>query len=59
MSSPVAGLAIAFLCVFVMLGMSNPFVVLVTSSIEDAFGVVVPMPTFPFVIIKTPPLSLN
>ena len=42
-----AGDAIALRCVCVIRGTRTPFVVDVTSSNDDAFGVVVPMPAAP------------
>jgi len=47
MSRPVAGDAIAFLCVKVIRGIKTPFVVDFTSSKEDEFGDVVPIPAAP------------
>jgi hypothetical protein len=46
MIKPVAGLAMAFRCAVFILGGSNPFVVLLTSSCAEAAGVVVPIPIF-------------
>jgi len=49
-TSPAAGEMIASLCAVVILGGKNPFVVLVTSNREDAFGVTVPIPIV-FVVV--------
>ena len=47
MSNPAAGEAIASRCVFVIREIRTPLVVELISRIEDAFGVVVPMPAAP------------
>src|SRR6266700_3583408 len=47
MSNPIAGEVIALRCVIVIRGTSNPFEVEVMSSIEDASGDMVPIPTDP------------
>jgi hypothetical protein len=45
-SNPVAGLPMAPRCAAVIRGTSIPFVVLVTSSMDDDVGVAVPIPTW-------------
>jgi hypothetical protein len=49
--NPVAGLAMESLCTVVILGIKKPLVVEVTSNFAEAFGVVVPMPIWAWVII--------
>ena len=51
--SPSAGDDIALTCVVVILGNRTPFVVLETSSKDEAFGAVVPIPKFLDVLIVT------
>src|ERR1043166_3078927 len=47
MSKPVAGEAMALRCACVMRGMRIPLLVLFTSSSDEPFGVVVPIPAAP------------
>ena len=47
MSKPVAGDAIAFLCICVIRDMRRPFDVELISKSEEAFGIVVPIPAAP------------
>ena len=59
--SPSAGDDIALTCVVVILGNRTPFVVLVTSSKDEAFGASVPIPTLPevnTVILVASPFAL-
>ena len=48
--NPAAGLEIAWRCALVILGINNPFVVEVISNADEASGVVVPTPTWAYVV---------
>ena len=56
MTKPFAGVTMAFRCVAVNLGKSNPLLVEETSNAAEVSGAVVPIPTLPSKVVVPVPV---